>query len=81
MVTAAFGLITLLPLLAKARHLGVYAALSLMVAVVLAAVAGMQPAYSDIAPERLNPKGRFTLVFLSFGFSIRRTSRRPRPSR
>jgi hypothetical protein len=54
MVTAAFGLITLLPLLAKARHLGVYAALSLMVAVVLAAVAGMQPAYSDIAPERLN---------------------------
>jgi hypothetical protein len=54
MVTAAFGLITLLPLLAKARHLGVSAALSLVVAVVLAAVAGMQPAFSSTAPQRLN---------------------------
>jgi len=54
MVTAGFGLITLLPLLAKARHLGVFASLSLVVAVVLAAVAGMQPAYSSTAPERLN---------------------------
>jgi len=54
MATAAFGLITLLPLLAKARGLGIGAALSLTVAVVLAAVAGMQPAYSSAAPQRLN---------------------------
>jgi hypothetical protein len=54
MVTAAFGLITLLPLLARVRHPGVFAGLSLVLAVVLAAVAGMQPAYSSTAPERLN---------------------------
>lgn len=54
MVTAGFGLVTLLPLLAKARHLGVFATLSLVLAVVLAAVAGLQPAYSSTAPERLN---------------------------
>jgi len=54
MVTAAFGLITLLPLLAKARGLGAGAALSLVAAVVLAAVAGLQPAYSSTAPQRLN---------------------------
>ena len=53
-VTAAFGLITLLPLLAKARGLGISAALSLTAAVVLAAVAGLQPAFSDAAPQRLN---------------------------
>ena len=54
MATAAFGLIALLPLLAKARGLGIGAALSLAVAVVLAAVAGMQPTYSSTAPQRLN---------------------------
>jgi hypothetical protein len=53
-VSAAFALIALLPLLAKARHLGVFAILSLIPAVVLAAVAGMQPAFSNTAPERLN---------------------------
>ena len=54
MVTAAFGLIPLLPLLAKARPLGISAVVSLGLAIVLACVAGMQPAYSDTAPERLN---------------------------
>jgi hypothetical protein len=54
MVSAGFGLITLLPLLAKERHLGVFASLSLVVAIALAAVAGLQPAYSSTAPERLN---------------------------
>ena len=54
MVTAAFGLVTLLPLLAKARDLGVFATASLALALVLAVVAGLQPAYSSAAPERLN---------------------------
>jgi len=54
MVTAAFALITLLPLLAKAQRLGISAAICLAVAVGLAAVAGMQPAFSSTAPERLN---------------------------
>ena len=54
MVTAAFGLITLLPLLAKARHLGISAVVSLALALVLAVVAGLQPAFSSTAPERLN---------------------------
>jgi len=43
-----------LPLLAKARHLGVFATLSLVMAVVLAVVAGLRPAYSNTAPEWLN---------------------------
>jgi hypothetical protein len=54
MASAAFALIALLPLLAKARHLGVFAVLALIPAVVLAVVAGMQPAFSNTAPERLN---------------------------
>ena len=54
MATAAFGLIALLPLLAKARGLGFSACLSLVLAIVLAAVAAMQPAYSGTAPQRLN---------------------------
>jgi hypothetical protein len=44
----------LLPLLAKARPLGIATVVSLGLAIVLACVAGMQPAYSDTAPERLN---------------------------
>ena len=52
--TAAFGLIAVLPLLAKARGLGTAAALSLLLAVALSVVAGLQPAYSNAAPERLN---------------------------
>jgi hypothetical protein len=53
MVSAGFGLLALLPLLqtAKNRHACL---ISLLVALVLAVVAGLQPAYSDKAPERLN---------------------------
>ncbi len=54
MVTAAFGLIALLPLLAGSRALGISAALSLGVAVMFAALAGMRPAYSSTEPEPLN---------------------------
>jgi hypothetical protein len=54
MVTAAFSLIALLPLLAGARALGISAALSLGLAVMLAALAGMGPAYSSTEPEPLN---------------------------
>jgi hypothetical protein len=52
--TAAFGLITLLPLLAKARGLGLAAALSLLLACALSIVAGLEPAFSNAAPEQLN---------------------------
>jgi hypothetical protein len=54
MVTAAFGLITLLPLLAKAQAKNICLTLSLVLAVGLAVTAGLQPAYSIAAPERLN---------------------------
>ncbi|HEX4634656.1 MAG TPA: M20/M25/M40 family metallo-hydrolase, partial [Rhizomicrobium sp.] len=50
-ITAAFGLIALLPLMAKARGLGVCAFACLGLAIVLAAMAGMQPAYSSTEPE------------------------------
>lgn len=49
--SAAFGLIALLPLLRKARGFGLSTAISLAVALVLAAVAGFQPAFSDTAPS------------------------------
>src|SRR6185312_1741114 len=52
--TAAFGLIVLLPLLAKARGLGTAAVLSLVLALALSVVAGLQPAFSTVAPEQLN---------------------------
>jgi hypothetical protein len=52
--SAALGLIAILPLLREARGLGVSCALSLAAALVLAAVAGLMPAYSSAAPERLN---------------------------
>jgi len=53
MVSAGFGLLALLPLLQTARSK--YSCLvSLLAALVLAVVAGFQPAYSDKAPERLN---------------------------
>jgi len=56
MVTAAFGLITLLPLLAKAKAQawGISLAASLVLAIALAVTAGLQPAYSVDAPQRLN---------------------------
>lgn len=56
MITAAFGLITLLPLLAKAkpRAWGISLAASLVLAIALAVTAGLQPAYSADAPQRLN---------------------------
>lgn len=56
MVTAAFGLITLLPLLAKAKvqAWGISLAASLVLAIALAVTAGLQPAYSADAPQRLN---------------------------
>ena len=56
MVTAAFGLITVLPLLAKAKThaFGLSLAASLGLAVALAVTAGLQPAYSADAPQRLN---------------------------
>jgi hypothetical protein len=54
MVTAAFGLITMLPLLASAQTKGICLTLSLLLAIALAVAAGLQPAYSIMAPERLN---------------------------
>ena len=56
MITAAFGLITLLPFLAKAkaRAWGISLAASLLLAIALAVTAGLQPAYSVDAPQRLN---------------------------
>lgn len=52
--TLALGLIALLPLLRKAEDFGRSAAASLGLALVLAVVAGLVPAYSSTAPERLN---------------------------
>jgi hypothetical protein len=54
MATAGFGLIAMLPLLAKARAKGICLTLSLMLAIALAIIAGLQPAYSPTSPERLN---------------------------
>ena len=53
-VSAAFGLIAVLPLLRKAQGFGLSCTLSLAAALVLAVVAGLMPAYSGTAPERLN---------------------------
>ncbi|MEO8300998.1 MAG: M20/M25/M40 family metallo-hydrolase [Rhizomicrobium sp.] len=53
-VTAAFALIALLPVLAGLRGRGFSAALSLLLAIGLAVTAGLQPTYSEKAPERLN---------------------------
>ncbi|HET7084968.1 MAG TPA: M20/M25/M40 family metallo-hydrolase [Rhizomicrobium sp.] len=51
MVSAGFGLLALLPLMKTARG---SCLASLLAAVALAAAAGLQPAYSDRAPQRLN---------------------------
>jgi len=53
-LTAAFGLLALLPLLRPAAHARWAAGALLALALVLAVVAGSQPAFSDRAPERLN---------------------------
>lgn len=53
-VSAGFGLLALLPLLAEAKDWKFSFALSLGLALVLSVTAGFQPAYSSSAPERLN---------------------------
>jgi hypothetical protein len=53
-VTAAFALIPLLPLLADAKGRSLSMALSLVLAIGLGVAAGLQPAFSSKAPERLN---------------------------
>jgi Peptidase family M28 len=54
MASAGFGLLALLPLLGRAQDWKLCFAASLGLAFVLTAVAGLQPAYSSRAPERLN---------------------------
>jgi hypothetical protein len=53
-VSLAFGLIAVLPLLRKAPGFGLSCAGSLAAALVLAVLAGLMPAFSSTAPERLN---------------------------
>ncbi len=50
----AFGLIAVLPLLRKADGFGLSCIISLALALVLAVIAGLMPAYSSAAPQRLN---------------------------
>lgn len=54
MITAAFGLMPLLPLLRPAQDWGWVLAGCLALSLVLAVVAGLQPAFSASAPQRLN---------------------------
>jgi hypothetical protein len=54
MAGAGFGLLALLPLLGHADDWKWSFAASALLALVLAVVAGLQPAYSNSAPERLN---------------------------
>jgi hypothetical protein len=53
-LTAAFGLLTLLPLLRVAAQWRWASGVSLALALVLAVVAGLEPSFSERAPERLN---------------------------
>ena len=53
-VSAAFGLLTMLPLLGKAKGWGWSFAASLLLALGLAVTAGLQPAFSTASPERMN---------------------------
>jgi len=53
-LTAAFALLALLPLLRAAAQWRWASGASLALALVLAVVAGLEPAFSDRAPERLN---------------------------
>ncbi|HWX89830.1 MAG TPA: hypothetical protein VNY75_05955, partial [Rhizomicrobium sp.] len=54
MASAGFGLLALLPLLGRVKDWRQSFAVSLSMALVLAVIAGLQPAYSVTAPERLN---------------------------
>jgi hypothetical protein len=54
MASAGFGLLALLPLLGRVKDWGLSCTAALLLALVLAVVAGLQPAYSVTAPERLN---------------------------
>ena len=54
MVPVALALVTVLPLLTKARGLGVSAVVALLIAIGLAVTAGLQPPFSEAAPQRLN---------------------------
>jgi len=53
-LSAAMGLIAVLPLLRKAAGFGLSTAFSLAAAFLFAVVAGLMPAYSSAAPQRLN---------------------------
>jgi hypothetical protein len=53
-VSVGFGLLALLPLLGRTKAWGWSFALSLLLALGLAVVAGFQPVFSNSAPERLN---------------------------
>ncbi len=53
-LTAAFGLLALLPLLRPVAQWRWAAGASLVLALMLAVVAGLEPAFSERAPERLN---------------------------
>ncbi len=54
MVPLAFALVALLPLLARGRGHGASAIAALLLAIGLAVTAGLQPAFSEAAPQRLN---------------------------
>ena len=53
-ISTALGLVAVLPLLCEARGMRFSFLVSLVAALVLAAVQGLVPAYSGTAPERLN---------------------------
>jgi hypothetical protein len=53
-ITAAFGLLALLPLLRPGQAWGWSAGACLLLALALAVAAGFQPAFSETAPQRLN---------------------------
>ena len=54
MVSVGFGLLTLLPLLGKAKDWGWAFGVCVMAALACAVVAGFQPAFSAASPQRLN---------------------------
>jgi len=53
-LTSAFALLALLPLLRGAHHWGWASGASLLLAIMLAVAAGLEPSFSEKAPERLN---------------------------
>lgn len=52
--SAAFGLISVLPLMRKSRNMGLSVTISLAASILFASVAGLQPIYSPSSPQRLN---------------------------